>query len=172
VKVKVFLPLLATLLMGNVFSQERIQSISNEELLEKLTPRNAPKTRSLGRNLIKDSQSTQSNPSVDLVIQFEFGSAKLLDESKPLLNKLAAVMNANGLSEYTFNIEGHTDSVGSDIYNKQLSEQRAATVINYLAAKGINKNRLTGIGKGSSSPLIVDRPDSPENRRVRIIVNS
>ena len=171
-KVKVFLPLLALLLMGHVFSQERIQNISNEELLEKLTPRNAPKTRGLGRNLIKDGQTDHSNPSVDLVIQFEFGSARLLEESKPLLNKLAAVMNSDGLGKYTFNVEGHTDSVGSDVYNKQLSEQRAAIVINYLAAKGVNKNRLMGVGMGSSSPLVVDRPDSPDNRRVRIIVNS
>ena len=160
------------LLVGQVHSQAPIQSISDEELLDKLTPKTTQKTRSLGRSLVKDGQADQSKPAVDLVIQFEFGSAKLLDESKPLLNKLAAVMSADSLNRYTFNIEGHTDSVGSDAYNKQLSELRALTVINYLVAKGVSRTRLVGVGMGSSSPLIGEKPDSPENRRVRIIVNS
>lgn len=169
-KLKLILLFFSMGCMGYVHSQVPIQSISNEELLEKLTPRASQKTRSLSRSLVKDGQ--QSSPAVDLVIHFEFGSAKLLDESKPLLNKLAIVMNSESLIPYTFNIEGHTDSIGSDAINQQLSEQRSEAVINYLASRGVSKNRLIGIGKGSSSPLIQDKPDSYENRRVRIVVNS
>jgi outer membrane protein OmpA-like peptidoglycan-associated protein len=171
-KVKLLAFIFGIFIVGHVSSQVPIDSISSEDLLDRLTPKAVQKTRSLGRSLVKDGQAEQSSPSVDLVIQFEFGSAKILDESKPLLNKLATVMNADSLSRYTFNVEGHTDSVGSDAFNQQLSEKRASAIVNYLASKGVSKTRLIGIGKGSSSPLVLDRPDASENRRVRIIVNS
>jgi outer membrane protein OmpA-like peptidoglycan-associated protein len=157
---------------GLSFAQAPLQNASTDDLLEKLTPQPAQKTRSLSRNLVPEAQVKAEKPSVDLVIQFEFGSAKLLDTSKPLLDNLATVMKGDVLTKYTFNIEGHTDSVGSAIYNKQLSNQRAITVINYLVSKGVSRNRLVGIGKGSAEPLVADKPDSPENRRVRIIVNT
>ena len=157
---------------NSVNAQMPLQNATTDELLEKLVPRPTQKTRSLSRNLVPEVQTSADKPSVDLVIQFEFDSSKLKEESKPLLDNLAAAMKGSTLTKYTFTIEGHTDSVGTAAYNKGLSNQRANAVIVYLITKGVDKGRLKGLGKGFSEPLQEGKPDAPENRRVRIIVNT
>jgi outer membrane protein OmpA-like peptidoglycan-associated protein len=150
-----------------------LKNASVEDFVERLSPPvSAPKTRSLSRNLVPDSPASTEKPSVDLSIQFEFDSVKLEDQSKDLLDKLAIAMRGNTLARYTFNVEGHTDSVGSDPYNLRLSKLRAQSVVNYLSSRGVDKSRLVAIGKGSTDPLLPEHPGAPENRRVRIIVNT
>jgi OOP family OmpA-OmpF porin len=67
-------------------------------------------------------------------------------------------------------IQGHTDSMGSDGYNQTLSEKRAGAVRDYIVSKGISADRLTVKGFGESKP--VDTNDTPEgraqNRRVQL----
>jgi len=163
--------LLSVVFINSTQAQSLLQNASTEDLVERLNPSQS-KTRSLSRNLVPEEKNKSEKPSVDLVIQFEFGSAKLMNQSKALLDNLAAAMKGDVLIKYSFNIEGHTDSVGLQSYNLKLSNQRAQSVISYLASKGVNKDRLVGIGKGSSIPLLVDTPEASENRRVRIIVNT
>jgi outer membrane protein OmpA-like peptidoglycan-associated protein len=107
-----------------------------------------------------------------LSIQFEFDSAKLLPESRPLLDNLAKAINSDKLRGFSFVVEGHTDIIGSSEYNQKLSDQRALSVLTYLVSKGVSKERLKAIGKGSTELLTPDKPDAAENRRVRIILNS
>lgn len=152
-----------------VYAQYLIQAASPDELIEKLSP--APsgmRTRGM-RNLTPEERE---KPSVDLSIQFEFDSAKLLPESKVLLDSLAKAINSDKLKGYGFVVEGHTDAVGAQEYNQSLSSKRAIAVSNYLAGLGVNRSRLKTIGKGSNDPLFPDKPDSAENRRVKIILNS
>ena len=61
-------------------------------------------------------------------------------------------------------ISGHTDDKGSDEYNRKLSDNRAKSVLTYLANKGIDSSRLTSIGFGESQPVIENIND--ENRAV------
>ncbi len=65
---------------------------------------------------------------------------------------------------------GHTDSVGSDAYNQKLSEQRATAVGNYLASRGVNRERLILTGAGEQHPVADNGTDAgrAENRRVEI----
>jgi outer membrane protein OmpA-like peptidoglycan-associated protein len=121
------------------------------------------------RNLTPEARE---KPNVDLSIQFEFDSAKLLPESRPLLDNLVKAINSDKLQGFTFVVEGHTDIVGSADYNQKLSNQRALSVLAYLASKGVSKERLKALGKGSTELLMPDKPDAAENRRVRIILNS
>jgi outer membrane protein OmpA-like peptidoglycan-associated protein len=66
-------------------------------------------------------------------------------------------------------IEGHTDALGSDRYNLELSERRAIAVARYLVVHhGIAPERLQVAGKGKSEPLLSD-PYDPRNRRVQFI---
>jgi hypothetical protein len=70
-------------------------------------------------------------------------------------------------------IEGHTDSVGSDGFNVRLSEQRADSVRDFLAEQGVSLSSITAQGFGKAEPVATN--DTPEgrqrNRRVEIVVN-
>ncbi|MFO8184727.1 MAG: OmpA family protein, partial [Candidatus Aegiribacteria sp.] len=67
-----------------------------------------------------------------------------------------------------------TDSDGSDSYNQTLSEERAASVFNYLVNKGIAARRLTTVGYGESRPLVPNTSDANKamNRRIEFEVIS
>jgi outer membrane protein OmpA-like peptidoglycan-associated protein len=121
------------------------------------------------RNLTPE---VREKPNVDLVINFEFNSAKLLTESKPLLDNLAKAIKSDQLRNLSFVVEGHTDIKGTPAYNLKLSDQRASSVVQYLTNQGVEKNRLKAIGKGSSELLIPDQPEAAENRRVKISLGS
>ena len=161
--------ILSFLVVGESFAQAPIKSASPEDLIEKLNPNlttNSQPSRTRGlRNITPEIRET---PSVDLVINFEFNSVKLLPESKPLLDNLSKAMISNQLKPFFFIVEGHTDSVGTPEYNLKLSYQRAVTVIHYLSSKGVSMSRIKAIGKGASELLLIENPEAAENRRVRI----
>ena len=138
-----------------------MKNASVDQLVEQLAGPEQPKTRSL-RNLKPEPRS------IDLVIQFDFDSAKLQENSKPLLDNLVAAMKNDRLMSVRFKVEGHTDAKGSEAYNQNLSMRRAESVVNYMADKGIEKERMEGIGKGFSDLLYPEKPQAMENRRVRI----
>ncbi len=70
-------------------------------------------------------------------------------------------------------IEGHTDSVGGDDFNQQLSERRADSVRDFLAEQGVSASSITARGFGKTQPVASN--DTPEgrqrNRRVELVVN-
>ena len=166
---KLSLMFVSFLLVGTGYAQAPMRSATSEELIQKLEPSSPPLLTRGMRNLTPEARQ---KPNVDLSIQFEFDSAKLLPESRPLLENLAKAINSDKLRGFTFVVEGHTDIVGSAEYNQKLSDQRALSVLAYLATKGVSKERLKALGKGSTELLIPDKPDAAENRRVRIILNS
>jgi outer membrane protein OmpA-like peptidoglycan-associated protein len=161
--------LIGLFLINTSHAQTPMHSATSEELIQNLDPSSSPlRTRSM-RNLTPE---VREKPNVDLSIQFEFNSAKLLPESRPLLDNLAKAINSDKLRGFTFVVEGHTDTIGSAEYNQKLSYQRAVSVLAYLSSKGVSKERLKALGKGSTELLMLDKPDAAENRRVRIILNS
>ncbi|OGU76638.1 MAG: hypothetical protein A2V93_01355 [Ignavibacteria bacterium RBG_16_34_14] len=93
-------------------------------------------------------------------VNFEFNSAQLTEGSYSIL--YGAVQYLNQHSELKVEVQGHTDNIGSENYNQQLSERRAATVKDYLVSKGINSSRLTIKGYGESIP--VTNNSTPEGR--------
>jgi len=163
------LMLVSFFLVGTGYAQAPMRSATSEELIQKLEPSSPPLLTRGMRNLTPEARQ---KPNVDLSIQFEFDSAKLLPESRPLLDNLAKAINSDKLRGFTFVVEGHTDIVGSTEYNQKLSDQRALSVLAYLASKGVSKERLKALGKGSTELLMPDKPEAAENRRVRIILNS
>jgi outer membrane protein OmpA-like peptidoglycan-associated protein len=166
---KLSLILIGFFLINTSYAQAPMRSATSEELIQKLEP-SSPSLLTRGmRNLTPEARQ---KPNVDLSIQFEFDSAKLLPESRPLLDNLAKAINSDKLRGFAFVVEGHTDIVGSAEYNQKLSDQRALSVLAYLASKGVSKERLKALGKGSTELLMPDKPDAAENRRVRIILNS
>jgi OOP family OmpA-OmpF porin len=79
-------------------------------------------------------------------VHFAFDSAQLTGEAKSILDAAVPAINAHPAG--TISVEGHTDSTGSDAYNSQLSQRRARSVAEYLAAKGVSASRLNAVGKG------------------------
>ena len=67
---------------------------------------------------------------------------------------------------------GHTDNIGSDSYNSELSQRRAESVKNYAVAQGISSSRLTTVGKGEAEPIADNSNESgrSQNRRVEIVI--
>ncbi len=100
-------------------------------------------------------------------VQFEFDRADLRPEAFPILNEVVRLLKVNPDVELV-SIEGHTDDVGTDEHNNELSEARAKSVLNYLVQRGIASKRLTSKGFGESKPIAPNTTDEgrAKNRRV------
>lgn len=102
---------------------------------------------------------------VNVNIKFDFDSAALNDNQKPLLAQLCKVMKGSDISH--FRIIGHTDASGSDAYNQKLSLLRAEEVRRHMVEDcGIDAARLEAMGVGEKFLADEKKPDAPENRRV------
>lgn len=88
-------------------------------------------------------------------INYEFGKFELLPESIVALDSLVAILNFN--PTITIELMSHTDHIGSDAANFQLSQKRAQSVVDYLIEKGINSDRLVAKGYGETWPKQVTR---------------
>ncbi len=116
--------------------------------------------------------SEAAAPSVNLSVQFASGSADLTAAAMQTLNQLGQALRQPALAPYRFRIEGHTDTVGTPAANKELSDRRAAAVVDYLATNfKVDRSRLEAVGMGEDG-LLVPTPDQtsePRNRRVAVI---
>lgn len=104
-------------------------------------------------------------------VLFDTGSATLRPGAREKVAKVAGVLLAYpGLS---IEIEGHTDNVGGDGYNQQLSEHRAETVRSYLVNQGIPPTAVRSVGLGESTPVVSNDTASgrQQNRRVELVVS-
>src|SRR5262249_46171062 len=102
-------------------------------------------------------------------INFEFDSARLLNDGVLVLQALGAALKDPKLSNGYFEVAGHTDAVGTIEYNQKLSEDRANAVVDYLVANfKISPGRLNAVGYGKSRLLDPSRPTDGVNRRVQI----
>lgn len=104
-------------------------------------------------------------------VLFDFGKYTLRPAAREKLAKITGIVLAHpGLR---LDIEGHTDSVGSDEFNQKLSEQRAQAVRDYLTQQGIQTGNITARGFGESQPVASNNTDAgrQQNRRVELVVS-
>ncbi len=99
-------------------------------------------------------------------IEFEFNKAELREGSKQYLDEIVAFMNKN--PSFEIRVNGHTDNVGSNDKNMNLSVERAKTVYNYIISKGIGKDMLNYKGFGDTKPISTNETEEgrAKNRRV------
>jgi outer membrane protein OmpA-like peptidoglycan-associated protein len=111
-------------------------------------------------------------------IQVTFDSGLLFDYDSDRI-KPAAAENLRNLAQSLNNypntdlvIVGHTDNVGSDQYNADLSQRRARAAATYLASLGVNSNRLKTYGRGENEPVAENSTDvgRQQNRRVEVAI--
>ncbi len=103
-------------------------------------------------------------------IEFDFDKATVRPENREILSRIAGVLLT--FEDYSMQIFGHTDDVGSVEYNQQLSEQRAEAVRQYLSEAGVEFEVMTTKGLGKSSPLVegTDPVSRQRNRRVELAI--
>ncbi len=118
--------------------------------------RNLNRTISL-KKLVVGTRSVLRN------IYFDFDKIRFGDASYTELNKLENMMAQN--SSINLEISGHTDNVGTEEYNMQLSQRRAGAVVDYLVGKGIDSRRVRAVGYGRGKPL-ASNDDEQEGREI------
>jgi outer membrane protein OmpA-like peptidoglycan-associated protein len=101
-------------------------------------------------------------------ITFAFNDAGLQSQFYPVLNDVARTLVE--YNQTVVEVAGHTDSVGSDSYNQELSVRRANAVAAYLGSHGVVQQRLMTVGAGESRPIASNDSESGrgQNRRVEI----
>ena len=129
------------------------------------------KTRSLSlgeRQEIAELAATK--PKIDLEIQFDYNSADISKGSTSAVQELGKALSSPDLKGSTFVVAGHTDAIGGEAYNQELSERRADTIKKYLTEKyGIAGSDLVTVGYGESKPKDANAPMDPTNRRVQVV---
>ena len=105
-------------------------------------------------------------------ILFGFDQADLSTEAKSNLDQLVKVLNE--YPDTDIELQGHTDSRGSEAYNQTLSERRAGAVSSYLASRGINNTRLSTKGFGETMPKYDNDSEEgrAQNRRVEFLITA
>jgi len=74
-------------------------------------------------------------------------------------------LDGAGLSNYKFEVSGHTDSTGAAAHNKELSGKRAAVIVKELVARGVPQGQIVAVGMGSERPLV--KPDDTDAKRAK-----
>lgn len=101
-------------------------------------------------------------------IFFETGSYHILEASEDELSQLYDLLQQN--PSLQVEIQGHTDNVGNEAFNLQLSDQRARSVVEYLTGKGIDSSRLTSKGYGYQVPLESNDTEKGRSRNRRTTI--
>ena len=129
------------------------------------------KTRSLSlseREQIAEIAATK--PNIDLEIQFDYNSASIAKNSMPSVQALGKALSDPSLKGSTFVVSGHTDTIGSDPFNQDLSERRADTIKRYLVQNyGLNRSDLVTVGYGKTKLKDAANGADPINRRVQVV---
>ena len=134
------------------------------------TLRNRP-TRSLSTDERQQIATVaETRPRIDLEIKFDFNSANIAQSAIPDMNSLGKALSDSALKGSTFVLAGHTDAVGGEEFNQDLSNRRADAVKRYLTDKfGLAPEHLVTAGYGKSRLKNKNNPSAPENRRVEVV---
>lgn len=121
----------------------------------------------IGANRIRVTGDTVG---FDKTINFDFNSYEILPDDTTALNEVAGLLEQ--FFDARLRLIGHTDDVGSDEYNMDLSRMRSRSVADYLIMRGIDKKRIATEGRGKRQPLTYGQTDAErrKNRRVEFLI--
>ena len=148
--------------------QQRQEIARNQQLIDELKKKNL------------EARETERGVVVNLPdVLFEFGKADLTGDARMKVRNISEVLD-NQAKNRRVSVEGHTDSIGSDAYNQQLSERRAENVAGALEKDGVSAQRVTVKGYGKRYPVAPnttpDGADNPagraKNRRVEVVIEN
>jgi outer membrane protein OmpA-like peptidoglycan-associated protein len=129
------------------------------------------KTRSLSLGEREEiAQIASSKPNIDLEIHFDYNSAEISKTSTRAVQELGKALSNPSLKGSTFVVAGHTDGIGGEAFNQDLSERRAETIKRYLVQNyGIAGSDLVSVGYGKTKLKDANDPADPINRRVQVV---
>lgn len=112
------------------------------------------------------------------MVFFEFGSDELTLAARDKLEEVSEILTRSSTNSRQLSIEGHTDDVGDDTYNLELSQRRATNVMEILAFSGIQRDRMVSQGLGESQPAAPNfngdgspnETNRSKNRRVELVI--
>jgi outer membrane protein OmpA-like peptidoglycan-associated protein len=123
-------------------------------------------------NTILETRETERGLVVNVSdVLFDFDSANLKPGAREKVARIASILHSH--PDLKIEVEGHTDSVGSDSYNQRLSERRAESVRTGLVQQGVNRDVVGTAGFGESRPVATNGTPSgrQQNRRVEIVIS-
>lgn len=153
---------------ANIDPDDDYQDVSEQDL-KNIRGLTIKQHRKPSPPLPKFSEAVEEK-AISLQILFEYDSAILTESAKNQLAPIGRALLSGELKNLKFKIEGHTDIIGSDQYNIDLSKRRADAVKQYLVDRyGIAPSLLAIEGKGKQGLADPANPTSEVNRRVRIV---
>ena len=119
---------------------------------------------------VSQTSDNQLKVNIPSDISFDTGRADIKPNMRPVLDQFASGLSSQPNTEVR--IIGHTDNTGSDAVNDPLSVQRAQATRQYLAARGVDPNRIVIAGRGEREPIADNSTDAgrARNRRVEIFL--
>lgn len=114
-------------------------------------------------------EALQTKGQIALYINFDSGKATIKPESRSVIDEIVKALQSQ--PDLKVKVEGHTDNVGNEAANQQLSEDRAKAVMEAVAAAGIDPARMSAEGFGMSKPVADNGTEEgrAENRRVELV---
>ena len=119
------------------------------------------------KTIAKQTTARPNSGRANINVTFVTGSAQLTESGKRSLSAVASAFNAPALASKKFRVEGHTDASGNRDKNIALSEQRAQSVVDFLAEQGVSASRFAVRGYGPDKPVSAN---PAANRRVEVVV--
>jgi outer membrane protein OmpA-like peptidoglycan-associated protein len=180
---KTFLMCIAVLFLINasgLFAQDAGLSEQYKQALRPNSVQKSPldpqqrQSRGKGK-VVPESQLNNtgiSQPSLTMQLEFKFNSDELAPQTVKYLDALGTALQDKELRGYIYKIEGHTDNVGSDAYNLELSRKRALAVADYMVGTfDLERQQfeIQGFGKSKSIASNDTEAGRQQNRRVEII---
>lgn len=163
----------------DVFKKRRpVQPVVVERIVERVVeaPKEEPKEEKPCYTLEEINILMAQNESIEGkticaidAVTFDYAKSTIRSESYEYLDKLAATITRANLR---VEVKGHTDNMGGDDFNLNLSRERAEAVMNYLVSKGVNRNKLTYSYYGKTRPLTTNDTEEGRatNRRVEFTI--
>lgn len=160
---------IAGAIIGDSVQAQQQRAARDQQLAEQLRQQNV------------DAYGSERGVVVNLPdVLFEFGRAELTRDARRKIGGISNVLNSPGVAWRQLSIEGHTDAVGSEQSNVQLSERRARAVADALVSLRVAPQRLSVQGFGEAYPVAPnvngDGSDNPQgrarNRRVEVVILS
>jgi outer membrane protein OmpA-like peptidoglycan-associated protein len=165
--------LLALALATTVACKSDPEPVAEDYTVGEEAPPPAPEPETPAVEDPDDVHLEDDHVTIDKMIQFALNSDEILPESAEILDHLATFIGNHPNEIPALHVIGHTDNQGAAGHNKQLSERRAASVVQALVQRGV-QIPLTAEGKGKTARLCTEDTEEchARNRRVEFLILS